>query len=42
LTAWYAAGFLIDLLLLVALAGYAFYVSLAGQRMFGGKLFEDS
>lgn len=41
LTAWYAAGFVIDLVLVLALVGYAFYVSLADQRVFPGKLFEE-
>ena len=41
LTAWYAAGFVIDLLLVLAVVGYAFYVSLADQRLFGGRLFEE-
>ncbi len=41
LTAWYAAGFVIDLVLVLALVGYAFYVSLADQRVFDGKLFEE-
>ena len=41
LTAWYAGGFVIDLLLVLALVGYAFYVSLADQRVFGARLFEE-
>ncbi|HKO34935.1 MAG TPA: serine/threonine-protein kinase [Pyrinomonadaceae bacterium] len=41
LTAWYATGLVIDLLLVLAMVGYAFYVSLADQRVFGGRLFEE-
>lgn len=40
-TAWYATGFVLYLALLVALAVYGFYTSLAGQPLFGGKLFEE-
>ena len=41
LTEWHAAGFLIDLVLVLALVFWAFYVSLAGQRL-SGRLFEES
>jgi hypothetical protein len=41
LTAWYAIDFTIALAILVALVGYGFYTSLAGQSLFGGKLLED-
>jgi hypothetical protein len=41
LTAWYATDFTIALAICVALAGYGFYISLAGQPLFGGKLLDD-
>jgi hypothetical protein len=41
LTAWYATDFTIALVICVALAGYGFYTSLAGQPLFGGKLLQD-
>jgi serine/threonine-protein kinase len=41
LTAWYASGFVIELLLVVTIAIYAFYTSLAGQSVFNRKLLED-
>ncbi len=40
-TAWYAIGFVMYLALLVALAVYGFYTSLAGQKPFGGKFLEE-
>jgi serine/threonine-protein kinase len=40
-TAWYATDFLIALVICLALAVYAFYISLAGQPLFAGKLLED-
>jgi serine/threonine-protein kinase len=40
-TAWYATGFVLYLALLVALAVYGFYTSLAGQKPFGGKFLEE-
>ena len=40
-TAWYATDFLIALVVCLALAVYAFYISLAGQPLFAGKLVED-
>lgn len=40
-TAWYATGFVMYLALLVALAVYGFYTSLAGQKPFGGKFLEE-
>ena len=39
--AWYATDFVIGAALCVALAGFACYTSMAGQKIFGGKLFED-
>ncbi|MGH9873965.1 MAG: hypothetical protein ACRD9S_16060 [Pyrinomonadaceae bacterium] len=41
LTAWYATGFVIDLIILLAVAFYAFHTSLAGQPVFGGKLLQE-
>jgi hypothetical protein len=41
LRAWYATDFVIGGALCVALSGYACYTSMAGQRLFSGKLFED-
>jgi serine/threonine-protein kinase len=41
LTAWYAKDFAIALVICVALALYGFYISLAGQPLFGGRLLED-
>ena len=41
LTAWYATGFVIDLILLLALSFYAFHTSLAGQPLFAGKLLQE-
>ena len=40
-TAWYATGFVLYLVVMVALAVYGFYTSLASQPLFGGKLFEE-
>ena len=40
-TAWYATGFVMYLVVLVALAVYGFYTSLAGQPLFGGKFLEE-
>jgi hypothetical protein len=40
-TAWYATGFLVDLLLVVALAFYGFYTSLAGQPLTQRNLLEE-
>src|SRR5204863_9311630 len=41
ITAWYATNFMIDAGVCLALAGYGFYTSLAGQPLFGGKLLQD-
>ena len=41
LTAWYATNFTIALVICVALVGYGFYTSLAGQSLIGGKLLQD-
>jgi hypothetical protein len=41
LHAWYAIDFVIAAALLIAAAGFACYTSMAGQRLFSGKLFED-
>jgi hypothetical protein len=40
-TAWYARDFLIALVIVLALAAFAFYVSLGGGKIFKGGLFED-
>ena len=39
LTAWYARDFTIILIVIVALAGYAFYVSLGEQKVLGERVF---
>jgi uncharacterized membrane protein len=41
LSAWWAADFIPVLIIYAALVIYAFYTSLAGQRLFRGKLLED-
>jgi serine/threonine-protein kinase len=41
LTAWYATDFVIALAMCLALAVYSFYISLAGQPLFAGRLLED-
>lgn len=41
LRAWYAVDFVIAAGICVALAAYACYTSMAGQKIFGGKLLED-
>jgi len=41
LRAWYAIDFVVGASLLVAIAAFACYRSMAGQRLFGGKLLED-
>ncbi len=41
LSAWYAGTLLFVMFLVTALAGYAFYTSLGGQRVFKGKLLEE-
>ena len=41
LRAWYALDFVIGALLCVALATYACYTSLAGQKLFAGNLLDD-
>jgi len=40
-SAWYARDFAIAAALCIALAAYACYISMAGQRLFGGRLLED-
>jgi serine/threonine-protein kinase len=40
-TAWYAMDFNIALGVSLALAAYGFYISLAGQSLFGGRLLDD-
>ncbi|HYY59177.1 MAG TPA: hypothetical protein VE842_17740, partial [Pyrinomonadaceae bacterium] len=41
LTAWYAGDYVIALVIYIALAVYAFYISLAGQRLFRGGFLQD-
>jgi serine/threonine-protein kinase len=41
LTAWYATDFVIALAVCLALAAYGFYISLAGQSLFAGRLLDD-
>jgi protein kinase-like protein len=41
LTAWYATDFVIAAAICLGLAIYSFYISLAGQPLFGRKLLED-
>jgi serine/threonine-protein kinase len=40
-SAWYAGISLAGILLMAAMAFYGFYISLAGQPLFGGKFLED-
>lgn len=40
LSAWYASIQFLVMLMVTALAGYAFYISLGGQKVFKGKLLE--
>jgi hypothetical protein len=41
LHAWYAVDFVVGALLCVGLASWAFYTSLAGQKLFAGNLLDD-
>ena len=41
LSAWYATDFAIAAAIFLGLAIYSFYISLAGQPLFGRKLLED-
>ena len=41
LTAWYAGDFILDLILLVGIAVYGFYITLAGQPLFRGQWLEE-
>jgi serine/threonine-protein kinase len=41
LRAWYAIDFVVGALLCVGLASWAFYTSLAGQKLFAGNLLDD-
>jgi serine/threonine-protein kinase len=41
LSSWYAGQMMIPLLLLAAIAVYAFYISLAGRPLFSAKLFDE-
>jgi serine/threonine-protein kinase len=40
-SAWYAGGAILGFVVLLALAGFAFYTSLGGQKVFTGKLLEE-
>jgi uncharacterized membrane protein len=40
-SAWYAADFVLALLISLALAGFGFYTSLAGQPLFRASLPDD-
>ena len=40
-SAWYAGPFIFGLVVALALIGLAFYTSLAGRPLFGGKLIDD-
>jgi hypothetical protein len=40
-SAWYVSTSLFEMFLVTALASYAFYTSLGGQKVFKGKLLED-
>jgi hypothetical protein len=41
LSAWYAGDFVLVLIVSLALVGFAFYTSLAGQPLFRGALPDD-
>jgi hypothetical protein len=41
LRAWYAIDFVVGVLICVGLASWAFYTSLAGQKLFAGNLLDD-
>jgi hypothetical protein len=41
LSAWYAGDFVLVLIISLALVGFAFYTSLAGQPLFRGALPDD-
>jgi hypothetical protein len=40
-SAWYAADFVLALIIALALAGFGFYTSLAGQPLFRASLPDD-
>jgi hypothetical protein len=40
-SAWYSGSVLAVLLVVLAIAGYAFHTSLGGQQVFAGKLLEE-
>jgi hypothetical protein len=42
LSSWYAGASLLQPLVVVALAAFAFHVSLAGRPLFGGDLLGDA
>ena len=39
---WYATSTIFALVIALGLAIYGFYISLGGQRVFGGKLLNDN
>jgi serine/threonine protein kinase len=41
LTVWYAGDFILDLIFLVGIAVYGFYIALAGQPLFRGRWLEE-
>jgi serine/threonine-protein kinase len=41
LTAWYATDFMIALVICVSIVVYGFYISLAGQPLFSGRLLQE-
>ncbi|MGZ9125768.1 MAG: hypothetical protein ACXW48_22275, partial [Candidatus Binatia bacterium] len=41
LSAWYASTQFLVMFMVTALAAFAFYTSLGGQKVFKGKLLED-
>lgn len=42
LSAWYAADFVLASIICLALVGFAFYTSLAGQPLFRSSIFSDN
>jgi serine/threonine-protein kinase len=42
LTTWYAGNFILFILIIVALSFYGFYTSIAGQKLWQAKVFDES
>jgi hypothetical protein len=40
-SAWYASSFILDLIIILSLAVYGFYKSIAGQPLFRSKFLDD-